>query len=139
MTSPVRNNILLLLLVAVVSAVTALNSYTTNENAKVYLEGVKYNNEAHAENIIVSETLFILATRDRQLDAAMATLMAQTERLEQTEQFALYYKGAADAAIAYIGECRALLEKNKIKPPALPGETGQPTPAKKKEKDDNTA
>lgn len=134
MANPLRSNVLLILLVLVVSATTGLNHYTTQQNAKVYLDGVKYNNEWQAENAMVQETQYLLATRDRQLDAALAALMNQTSRAEQAEKAAIFLDAAMNNAIVHIQECHKLFEKHGIKPPSLPGQAGQPAPGKKKDK-----
>lgn len=130
-----------LVLILVVVAVTALNSYTTRMHCELYLSGVEHNNNELVRTRIVQSTQRLLADKDAYASKLVDVAKSEAERAALIEgQFNDLVKQYVQLRHAFnqarmevyglqqllsvignhIRECHELMKSNNITPPALP-------------------
>lgn len=78
-------NWLMCLLLILVGAITGLNQYTTQKHCDMYLEGVDYNNEKTAHNVVFYNTLDMLDTCNFRLEQAVDIAQSESCRADRME------------------------------------------------------
>jgi hypothetical protein len=78
-------NWLMCLVLILVGAITSMNQYTTHKHCEMYLEGVDYNNEKTAQNIMFYNVLDMLDTCNFRLEQAVDIAQSESCRADRME------------------------------------------------------
>jgi hypothetical protein len=136
-----RNNLVSVLLIIGVLAVTGLNHFTTMSHCELYLSGVQYINAEMARNKMVHEMHVVAAVKEQQLDRITTIAENESVKANETEakfnELVQHYVQLRHAyqqlgienyglnellkvAGQHIEECHRLLKEHNIDPPAFP-------------------
>jgi CRISPR/Cas system CSM-associated protein Csm2 small subunit len=135
-----RNNIVSILLIVGVLAVTGLNHFSTQKNCQLYLEGTKAADEEFERNLMVAQYQTMQAMTNEQITKLATVAQSEAERASRIESefndLATKYvqlnrvlnqagieiyglHGLLNAAGEHIKECHRLLKDAGVDPPAF--------------------